>query len=654
MDEQQDRDLLVKRLGTSSPGWRLSGDSNALEFAADSGETHISSALSSDQVAQIRCLTGVTSYLLLEVTLFGSPLRLHLIGKKVGLSTWAGTASAHTDTESVARDLSRALALAEQVVSEVNSLVAIIDRNGIVQRFNRICEEVTGMREEDVIGRSAFELFMSPDQAAQSRFNIDNFYENKRPYAVERYINTVNGPRLYTFRNTFVRSGGDEQFLICAGTDITEARDAVTGLPNRYAINEKIKSALTTANEYGTQIGLLFLDLDNFKRVNDRHGHVLGDRLLQTVSEIVKRELPGNATLARLSGDEFLVLFEDTTSGVLEAAAQRILESVRKPLHVDRMEISTSCSIGIAIHPQHGETPESLIRSADTAMCAAKEAGKHTYRLFTVEMNRKVAEYMWLNTSVPKALEEEQFVLHYQPLVNLATGKVQSVEALIRWNSTERGMVPPADFIPYAEESGLIGPLGRWVMGAAASQAAQWKANGLDVRVSINVSARQLRDVEIIRHFANALESVGVQPGLLDIELTESCFIDDEDTARSLMDQFRQLGARICLDDFGTGYSSLSYLSRLPLDVIKLDRSFITGIDSNKSAQALVRSMVAIARALAFSVVAEGVETASEAEFLKHVGIEYAQGYLYARPMPAVELEAWLAENSLTSFTSYG
>jgi cyclic di-GMP phosphodiesterase Gmr len=460
------------------------------------------------------------------------------------------------------------------------------------------------------------------------------------------------------FRNKFVRSGSgvDEQFLICSGTDITEERnaqhrllelantDTLTGLPNRYAINEKVKSALAASDEKGKQIGLLFLDLDNFKKVNDHYGHLLGDRLLKTVADVIKGGLPANATLARLGGDEFLLLCEDTTSSELEATAQRILESVRKPFYVDRMEIYTRCSIGIAIHPQHGDTPESLIRSADTAMYAAKDAGKHTYRFFAVEMNRKVAEYMWLDTNVPKALEAQQFVLHYQPLVSLATGMVHSAEALIRWNSPERGLVAPAEFIRYAEESGLIGPLGRWVVHAAASQAAQWKANGHNIRVSVNVSPRQLRDIEIISHFGSVLESVGLQQGLLDIELTESCFIDDEDTALRLMHQFRQLGARICLDDFGTGYSSLSQLSRIPLDVIKLDRSFITGIDSNTRAQALVRSMVAIARALSFTVVAEGVESLSEAEFLKHVGVDHAQGYLYAKPMPADEFETWLAE----------
>ncbi|MEK7899660.1 EAL domain-containing protein, partial [Burkholderia contaminans] len=350
------------------------------------------------------------------------------------------------------------------------------------------------------------------------------------------------------------------------------------------------------------------------------------------------------ATLARLGGDEFLVLFEHGTRPLLEATAQIILERLRTPIHLGLMEVYTSCSIGIAMHPQHGDSLETLIRSADTAMYVAKEEGKHTYRVFSLEMNQKVAKYMWLDTNLRKALEDEQFVLHYQPVVDIATGDVHGVEALIRWQSPDRGLVAPVEFIRFAEESGLIAPLGRWVMRTAAAQAAAWKAKGLGIRIAVNVSARQLQDMNIVHQMASILDAAGLKPGLLDIELTESCFIEDEDAANGLMRQFRQLGAQIHLDDFGTGYSSLSQLSRLPLDAIKLDRSFITGIDRNPRSQALVRSVVSLAKALNFAVVAEGVETRAEAEFLKQLDVDHAQGYYYARPMPAQAFEAWLAE----------
>ncbi len=659
MHDENDGEMLEAHFGTGSPYWRLGSDSNALELSAVRGLTNIGVALDSAQAAKIRSLTGVTSAFELEIALFGRPLRLHMVGKKLDATHWAGTASAYTDTRSVARDLAQGLAFAEQVVSEVNSLVVVLNRHGILQRFNRLAEEVLGKREEDVVGKSAFELFMTEDQGAQSSSNISGFFENDKPFAVERYINTVNGPRLYQFRNKFVQSGSgvDERFLICSGVDITEERnaqqrltelantDVLTGLPNRYAVTEMIRAALAGGtDDVPRQVGILFLDLDNFKRVNDHYGHVTGDRLLTEVSAIVGECLPEGATLARLGGDEFLVLLEHATLALLEETAQTIIELFSTSIRLDLMAVYTSCSIGIALHPQHGDSMDTLIRNADTAMYVAKEAGKHTYRVFTQEMNQKVAKTMWLDTNLRKALEEQQFVLHYQPLVDAATGEIQSVEALIRWQSPDRGLVGPGEFIRHAEESGLIGPLGRWVMGEAAKQAMKWQAMGLDLRVSINVSARQLSDVNVANHFGEICDGAGLKPGLLDIELTESCFIEDEGRVLKLMEQFRKLGARIYLDDFGTGYSSLAQLARLPFDVIKLDRSFVTGIDSDASAQALVSSVVTLARALGFSVVAEGVETTAQAAFIRQTGIQWAQGYLYARPMPAQDLEAWMLE----------
>lgn len=388
MDDENDSAVLEAHVGTRSPCWRLGSDSNALELAAVRGLTNVAIALTVEQAARIRALTGVTSHLVLDIVLFGNPVSLHLVGRKVNTVDWAGTASAYSDTESVAGDLSHGLAFAEQVVSEVNSLVVILDRNGMVQRFNRLCEEVTGKREVDVIGRSAFELFMSPEQGAQSRSNITGFFASNQSFAVERYINTVNGPRLFQFRNKFVQSGSgvDEQYLICSGIDITEERnaqqrltelantDVLTGLPNRHAISERIHAAIAAESEQTRgQVGILFLDLDNFKRVNDHYGHITGDRLLQDVSAIISGCLPSGATLARLGGDEFLVLFEQGTRPLLEATAQIILERLRTPIHLGLMEVYTSCSIGIAMHPQHGDSLETLIRSADTAMYVAKE-----------------------------------------------------------------------------------------------------------------------------------------------------------------------------------------------------------------------------------------------------------------------------------------
>ncbi|MCC8400443.1 cyclic di-GMP phosphodiesterase [Paraburkholderia sp. MMS20-SJTN17] len=659
-DELHDQ-VLYARFGTSSPFWRLSAASDTLELASAYGRAAPSLAipLSSSQAAEVRSLGGVTSHVVADVQLDGAPLRLHLVGKKLNGHRWGGSASAHADSESVARALLHGLSFAEQVVSEVNSVVVIVDRRGRIQRFNRLAEELTGLREEDIIGRRVSTLFMSSDGDAVSNRVSATFFNRGEPYEIERRIKTVQGERLFLFRNRFVRSGGgigvEDQFLICSGTDITEQRlaqdrlieqattDPLTGLANRNAIQQRIQIAIEQAAP-GETVGVLFLDLDNFKKVNDHYGHVFGDRLICDVSDAIRNCLNPGDSLARLGGDEFIVLATKGSAHQLENTAQRILDRMRMPFAVGLVEVYTGCSIGIARWPEHGDSLESLIRSADTAMYVAKDEGKRTHRVFSPDMNRRVAEFMWLDTNLRRGLEEGQFALHYQPKLHLATGAVQGAEALVRWNSPERGQIMPAEFIRYAEESGLIGVLGRWVMENAAKQAARWKAAGYDLRVAINLSARQLTDTAVVRHFTEALQHAGLDPCLVDLELTESCLIENEAAAIELIKQFRRLGAQVHLDDFGTGYSSLSQLGRIPLDVIKLDRSFVRSIQADTKAQALVRSMVAVAQELDFQVVAEGIETEAEEAFMKGIGVDYVQGFLYARPMPAIEFERWLLD----------
>ncbi|MFD4838904.1 cyclic di-GMP phosphodiesterase [Achromobacter sp. NPDC058515] len=655
-ENQDEKTILHTHFGTHSPYWRLSADSDAIELAAVKGATNIAMALRPDQADAVRGLTGITSSVRIDISLYGDLLRLHLVGRKINPNEWAGTASAHTDTESVAKDLVEGLSFAETVVSEANSVIVIVDQNGRVQRFNKLSEEYTGKREQDIVGRSVFEMFMTREEAIASRRNIAEFYKRGQSYEVERTINTVKGPRLFLFRNKFVTSGSGEKrvYLICSGTDITEERqaqerlrvlantDMLTNLPNRHAITARLKSALAAERE--GRGGVLFLDLDNFKRINDHYGHGFGDRLLKAVSVAISTCLSEGQTLARLGGDEFIVLQEEAQAWQLEATAERIIERLREPFRQGLIEVYTSCSIGIAMYPDHGADLDSVVRSADIAMYVAKEAGRHTYRVFQHEMDRRNADYVWLDTNLRKALAENHLMLYYQPKLAGRTGEVDGVEALVRWRSPERGMVGPNVFIPYAEESGLISPLGVWVMREAARQAAAWKRDGLNIRIAINMSARQLDDKGVVSEFMRAINDASLDPCLLDIELTESCLIDDEDAAIELIKQFRQLGARVHLDDFGTGYSSLSQLARIPLDAIKLDASFVRGVNENPVSQALARAIVAVARTLELKVIAEGVETPEETAFLDTLGVDAKQGYLYAKPMPAAELSAWLAQ----------
>ncbi|AUQ41497.1 cyclic di-GMP phosphodiesterase [Yersinia ruckeri] len=656
MFEDQDTSILNTYFGTHSPFWRLAFDSQALELSAVKGITNIAVPLESLQTAKVRALTAITSSLELHITIYGNPVHLHLVGRKINDKEWGGTASAYSDTEAVARDLVMGLSFAEQVVSEANSVIVILDKNGSVQRFNRLSEEYTGKKEQDVIGKNVFELFMTQKEGASSRKNIEGFFKRGASYEVERWVNTMKGKRLFLFRNKFVHSGSgkNELFLICSGTDITKERraqerlrvlantDMITGLPNRHAIHERINSAIQTRGE--SSVGIIYLDLDNFKKVNDHYGHMFGDRLLKDVSLSILSCLKENEMLARLGGDEFIVLIENTSIIELEETAQRILDQMRAPFRIGLIEVYTGCSIGIALCPQHGETLENIIRSADTAMYTAKELGKRTYSIFSQEMNKKVSEYMWLDTNLRKGLEQHQLIVFYQPKISTRTGEVVSVEALVRWSTTERGLIPPIEFISYAEESGLIAPLGQWVLQTAMQQAVDWQKKGIKLRIAVNISARQLVDEEIITAFIKSLESCGIQSSPIDVELTESCLIEDENAAINIIKQLKALGAEVHLDDFGTGYSSLSQLARIPIDAIKLDQSFVRGIDKNKVAQSLVRAITVVAETLQMRVIAEGVETAAEEEFLNSLGVDEKQGFLYAKPMPAEELEHWLSK----------
>lgn len=653
MDDLE-QNLLFRYMGTHSPWWRLTADSNALHLAASESADIIQVvALDDEQAALIRQLTVITSSIAMTLPLYGVDVPVHLVGRKINKNEWAGTASAWNDTPSVARDLAQGLSFAEQVVSEANSVIVILDQNGNIQRFNRLSEEYTGLKEQEVIGQNVFKLFMSRSEAAASKRNITGFFRNGSSYEVERWIKTRKGQRLFLFRNKFVHSGSgkNEIFLICSGTDITEERraqerlrvlantDTITGLPNRNAIHELISDAITARGD--TQVGVVYLDLDNFKKVNDAYGHMFGDQLLQAVALAILSCLDEGQTLARLGGDEFIVLATDTSQGALEAMASRILTRLRQPFRIGLIEVYTGCSLGIALAPQHGNDRESVIRNADTAMYTAKENGRGKFCVFSPEMNQRVFEYLWLDTNLRKALDNDQLLIHYQPKITWR-GEVRSLEALVRWQSPEGGLIPPIEFISYAEESGLIVPLGRWVMLDVVRQVAKWRDKGINLRVAVNVSARQLADQTIFSDLKQALKDLSFEYCPIDVELTESCLIENEELALSVIQQFSRLGAQIHLDDFGTGYSSLSQLARFPIDAIKLDQAFVRDIHKQSISQSLVRAIVAVAQALNLQVIAEGVESAKEDAFLTKNGVNERQGYLFAKPMPAAAFERWL------------
>ena len=412
--------------------------------------------------------------------------------------------------------------------------------------------------------------------------------------------------------------------------------DGLTGLPNRALLLDRLGHALDRARRDDSAVAVLAVDVDNFKVINDSLGHEAGNQLLVDMAGRIQTAVRKADTVARFGGDEFVVLCEQAGEEGAVQLAERIAAEARRPLVTDGQELMVTTSIGIAVAAQ-GRTPESVLRDADAAMYRAKERGRGRYELFDEEMRSRAFARLAGETDLRRAIEDGgELRLHYQPIVAVADGSVRAVEALVRWQHPERGLVPPGEFIPLAEQSGLIVPLGRWVLGEACAEAAAWP----DLAVSVNVSTRQLLDRGLVADVAAVLARTGLAPERLSLEITETLIMERLEASTELLRELKTLGVRLCLDDFGTGYSSLSYLERLPLDVLKLDRSFVSGLVPTAPEPAIVAAVIEMGRALGMTVVAEGVETEEQRDRLEDLGCVYAQGFYFARPMAAAEISA--------------
>ena len=416
--------------------------------------------------------------------------------------------------------------------------------------------------------------------------------------------------------------------------------DPLTGLPNRTSFVEHLEKAIRRAKRFGWSLGLMFLDLDRFKRVNDSLGHEAGDELLQIAARRLQDSIRESDMLFRMGGDEFTVLLENV-KGPEEAAAvaARMSQALAEPIELRRHELAATASIGIALYPKDDETGERLVKSADTAMYRAKELGRSRYTFFTQEMNDRVESQLVLEAGLQRAVRNDEFVLHYQPRVSAATRRVVGVEALLRWKHPERGLVPPGEFIPLLEESGLIVPVGARVIESACRQNKAWQDAGLPpMRVSVNISSRQFRTGSLEETTREALRASGLQPEWLEIELTESLLVENSEHAVAVMERLKAIGVAISIDDFGTGYSSLGYLKRFPIDSLKIDRSFVKDLRTSATDAAIVDAISALAHSLGLGLVAEGVEETAQAEFLRARYCAEMQGYLFGRPVPPEEM----------------
>jgi diguanylate cyclase (GGDEF)-like protein len=419
--------------------------------------------------------------------------------------------------------------------------------------------------------------------------------------------------------------------------------DPVTGLPNRNLLHDRISQAIHFARRYERTVAILFIDLDDFKVVNDSLGHNVGDQLLRELGKRFLACVREVDSVARIGGDEFVIVLTGIAHrSDVSAIAEKVLEALAKPFILEGREVFISSSIGIASYPRDGQNEATLLKNADSAMYHAKERGKGNYQFYAAEMNEMALERLSLINDLHRALERNEFVLHYQPQVNIASGKISGVEALIRWQHPRKGTIPPMKFIPVAEETRLIIPIGQWILRSACAQAMEWHRAGFEITLSVNLSVLQVEERKLVELVEDTLRETGMNPKFLELELTENILIQRPDIIYNVFQQLRGLGVRLAIDDFGTGYSSLSYLSKLPIDKLKIDRSFIHDLANNADDRSIVEAIISMAHSLRLRSIAEGVETPEQEKILRRLDCDELQGYIYSPPLPHEELTALL------------
>ena len=458
---------------------------------------------------------------------------------------------------------------------------------------------------------------------------------------------------------SLVRGGdGEPRCFVSVIEDITERKqsqtrlqqlahyDVVTGLPNRALVYERLAQGLAQSARRKWPLGLIFIDVDHFKKVNDTFGHAAGDKLLQQVAARLAQAVRAGDVVGRLGGDEFVVLLMDlAAANDAGVVALKILGAFREPFELGGGEIYATASVGVALYPDDSQDLDTLVRNADAAMYEAKKAGRDCYRYYKPEMNARAAHMLTLESELRRAFERDEFELHFQPKVGIASGEITGVEALLRWRHPERGLLAPAEFMPVLEETGLVVRAGAWVLDCVCRELQRWRSRGVrQVPVAVNISARQFRAANLAAEIGAVLDRHGVDPKLLEIEITETSLMSGASQVVATLADLKSLGVRIAIDDFGTEYSSLSYLRRFPIDIVKIDRSFVSEIPDNRDDAAITRAIISMVHSLGLSVVAEGVETRAQLGFLAVLNCDEVQGFLFARPMPGTDIEQWLAQ----------
>ena len=533
------------------------------------------------------------------------------------------------------------------------------DHDGRVEYWNPASERMYGVQAQQALGFTLEELLLSVDGAEDFHSVLRRLREAQGPIGpLECGFRRRDGSVGIALSTLFeIPSHHGRPVFVRMDVDLTERKhaeerlahlahhDPLTGLPNRTLFHDRLSLALAQARRNGWKVGLLFIDLDRFKMVNDTLGHVQGDVLLRTVSERLVSAIRAGDSVARLGGDEFAVILPDMPNSDTAAhVAQKLLDTLAEPVALEQREMYVSASIGITVSPTDGEDPDALIRNADTAMFRAKELGRGGYQFFAASLNERALHLLDTEHRLRRALERGEFLLHYQPRADARSGRVLGAEALLRWVPSAGGVIMPQEFVPILEDTGLIVPVGDWVLRQACAQLARWDRAGLRwLSVSVNVSPRQFRRAEIVQSLKNILAETGADPRRIELEITEGLLMQDTDVCAGALREIKELGVRISIDDFGTGYSSLSYLKRFAIDGLKIDRSFIRDIPHDLNDAEIATAVIAMSNKLGLRVVAEGVELPAQHEFLIGCGCDEVQGFLYSHPLPERELDVFLA-----------
>jgi len=566
-------------------------------------------------------------------------------------------------TQEMKQDLAENKELLRSIIDTVPVRIFWKDKNSKYLGCNTLFAKDANISDQaDLIGKSDFELPWK--EQAQSYIDDDSLVMNleKEKLHYEEKQTLSDGQTLWLSTSKVPLQGDEGETIGLLGTyiHITEQKEAVeaiqkakdelsyqaehdtlTGLPNRFLYFDQLRQAIQRTSRSHQKIAVIFIDLDRFKEINDSLGHEMGDKIVKLLGERLKSEIRQVDTIARFGGDEFIILIESVTDLTnIAEIIEKIILSMQSPFNLENHQLHLTLSAGISIYPDDGEDAETLIRNADTAMYRAKDEGRNTYQFYTKEMTQKTILHMKMVKNIRIALENQEFMLYYQPQINANTNSICGIEALLRWKSPTEGFISPAVFIPIAEDSGLINKIGDYVLTESMTQISKWQAKGFELgRMSINLSVVELERNDFVESMQQKMLDIGCKPGWIELEITEGYAMKHSQEAIKMLQRIKNIGVHLTIDDFGTGYSSLSYLKKLPIHKLKIDQSFIRNLPGDLEDEAIVESIISLARTMQFDVIAEGVETLEQKNFLLGKGCNKIQGYFYAHPMPSDEAE---------------